>query len=132
METLNLNPRVPAGDGSGEHSQTPGVDPNTDNQNPYEVVDKFEDMKLKVKLLDGIKAMGYEKPLAAQQKAIIPCVNGHNVNLQAPPRAGKTASVCISILERIDTSLRGCQALIIQHGRVQAEQVSKYLSTGRL
>lgn len=41
-----------------------------------EVVDNFDDMKLKEELLRGIYAYGFEKPSAIQQRAIIPCIKG--------------------------------------------------------
>ncbi|MFX7212915.1 hypothetical protein ABTI51_18275, partial [Acinetobacter baumannii] len=44
-----------------------------------EVVDNFDDMKLKEELLRGIYAYGFEKPSAIQQRAIIPCIKGRDV-----------------------------------------------------
>jgi translation initiation factor 4A len=46
-------------------------------------VDNFDDMNLKEELLRGIYAYGFEKPSAIQQRAIIPCVKGHDVIAQA-------------------------------------------------
>lgn len=40
------------------------------------VVDCFDDMELKEKLLRGIYAYGFEKPSAIQQRAIKPCIEG--------------------------------------------------------
>lgn len=40
-------------------------------------------MKLKEDLLRGIYAYGFEKPSAIQQRAIMPCVKGHDVIAQA-------------------------------------------------
>jgi translation initiation factor 4A len=40
-------------------------------------------MNLKEELLRGIYAYGFEKPSAIQQRAIIPCVKGHDVIAQA-------------------------------------------------
>lgn len=48
-----------------------------------QVVDNFDDMNLKEELLRGIYAYGFEKPSAIQQRAIIPCVKGHDVIAQA-------------------------------------------------
>jgi translation initiation factor 4A len=41
-----------------------------------EVVDNFDDMKLREELLRGIYAYGFEKPSAIQQRAILPCIRG--------------------------------------------------------
>jgi translation initiation factor 4A len=48
-----------------------------------QVVDNFDNMKLKEELLRGIYAYGFEKPSAIQQRAIMPCVKGHDVIAQA-------------------------------------------------
>ena len=40
-------------------------------------------MQLKEELLRGIYAYGFEKPSAIQQRAILPCVKGHDVIAQA-------------------------------------------------
>lgn len=46
-------------------------------------MDNFDDMHLKEELLRGIYAYGFEKPSAIQQRAILPCVKGHDVIAQA-------------------------------------------------
>ncbi len=38
-----------------------------------QVVESFDEMELKEKLLRGIYAFGFEKPSAIQQRAIVPC-----------------------------------------------------------
>lgn len=48
-----------------------------------QVVDNFDNMNLKEELLRGIYAYGFEKPSAIQQRAIMPCVKGHDVIAQA-------------------------------------------------
>lgn len=48
-----------------------------------EVVDNFDNMNLKEKLLRGIYAYGFEKPSAIQQRAIIPSIRGRDVIAQA-------------------------------------------------
>jgi len=73
----------------------------------------------------GIYAYGFEKPSAIQQRAIIPCVKGHDVIAQAQSGTGKTATFSISILQQIDTSLRECQALILAPTRELAQQIQK-------
>lgn len=46
-------------------------------------MDNFDAMNLKEELLRGIYAYGFEKPSAIQQRAIMPCVKGHDVIAQA-------------------------------------------------
>jgi Superfamily II DNA and RNA helicases len=61
-----------------------------------QVVDNFDDMNLKEELLRGIYAYGFEKPSAIQQRAIIPCVKGHDVIAQA--QSGKIFFYIVYIL----------------------------------
>lgn len=74
-----------------------------------EVCENFDDMDLREELLRGIYAYGFEKPSAIQQRAIVPCVKGHDVIAQAQSGTGKTATFSISILQQIDTKLPQCQ-----------------------
>ena len=74
-----------------------------------EVCENFDDMELKEELLRGIYAYGFEKPSAIQQRAIVPCIKGFDVIAQAQSGTGKTATFAVSILQKIDTSLRECQ-----------------------
>ena len=102
-------------------------------------------MSLKEELLRGIYAYGFEKPSAIQQRAIVPCikvglknanclgiflliffcVQGMDVIAQAQSGTGKTATFSIAILEKIDTGLRECQALLLAPTRELAQQIQK-------
>merc|ERR1712107_844899 len=88
-----------------------------------EVCENFDDMNLKEELLRGIYAYGFEKPSAIQQRAIVPCIKGLDVIAQAQSGTGKTATFSIAILEKIDTGLRECQALILAPTRELAQQI---------
>lgn len=90
-----------------------------------EVYYNFDDMSLKEELLRGIYGYGFEKPSAIQQRAIMPCVKGHDVIAQAQSGTGKTATFSIAILQAIDTSIRECQALILAPTRELATQIQK-------
>jgi len=90
-----------------------------------DVVDNFDDMNLKEELLRGIYAYGFERPSAIQQRAILPCIKEHDVIAQAQSGTGKTATFSISILQRIDTTVRECQALILAPTRELATQIQK-------
>ena len=80
-------------------------------------------MNLREELLRGIYAYGFEKPSAIQQRAIVPCIKGMDVIAQAQSGTGKTATFSIAILEKIDTSLRETQALILAPTRELALQI---------
>ena len=52
------------------------------------------------------------------------CISlGYDVIAQAQSGTGKTATFSIAILEQLDVSLRGCQALVLAPTRELAQQV---------
>jgi translation initiation factor 4A len=114
------------GERNGGDYEGPAVQPDgLIESNWDEVVDNFDDMGLKEDLLRGVYAYGFEKPSAIQQRAIIPCVKGHDVIAQAQSGTGKTATFAIAILQKIDVSLKECQALVLAPTRELAQQIQK-------
>jgi len=104
----------------------PGMEPEGFIESNWDqVVDNFDDMKLREALLRGIYAYGFEKPSTIQQRAILPCIKSHDVIAQAQSGTGKTATFAIAILQQIDTALRDCQALILAPTRELAQQIQK-------
>jgi len=95
------------------------------DSNWEEICENFDDMSLREELLRGIYAYGFEKPSAIQQRAIVPCIKGHDVIAQAQSGTGKTATFSIAILQQIDTKLRNCQALVLAPTRELAQQIQK-------
>merc|ERR1712110_1061604 len=115
----------PKEDGS-KYDGPAGMEPDgVIDSNWDEVCENFDDMNLKEELLRGIFAYGFEKPSAIQQRAIVPCIKGLDVIAQAQSGTGKTATFSIAILEKIDTGLRECQALILAPTRELAQQIQK-------
>uniref|UniRef100_A0A1X7SYV5 RNA helicase n=1 Tax=Amphimedon queenslandica TaxID=400682 RepID=A0A1X7SYV5_AMPQE len=114
--------REGGGDGQDGLDYGGRMDPGLIESNWDEVVEKFDDMNLKEELLRGIYAYGFEKPSAIQQRAIIPCIKGHDVIAQAQSGTGKTATFAISILQTIDEKKQSCQALILAPTRELAQQ----------
>ncbi|CCU78986.1 Bgt-2333 [Blumeria graminis f. sp. tritici] len=90
-----------------------------------ETVDSFDTMNLKSELLRGVYAYGFERPSAIQQRAIMPVIKGHDVIAQAQSGTGKTATFSISALQKLDSNLRQCQALILAPTRELAQQIQK-------
>jgi superfamily II DNA/RNA helicase len=88
-----------------------------------ELYENFDDLGLKENLLRGIYSMGYEKPSAIQQKAIMPIIKGNDVIAQAQSGTGKTATFTISILQKIDETRQQIQSIILTHTRELAFQV---------
>jgi len=78
-----------------------------------ETTDSFDAMELKPELLRGVYAYGFERPSAIQQRAIMPVIKGNDVIAQAQSGTGKTATFSISVLQKIDPSIKACQALIL-------------------
>merc|ERR1719323_816889 len=112
----------------GGYDGPPGMRPDGEMEcNWDEVVDNFDDMQLREKLLRGIYAYGFEKPSAIQQRAILPCIKGHDVIAQAQSGTGKTATFSIAILQQIDISLRETQALVLAPTRELAQQIQKVM-----
>lgn len=70
-------------------------------------------------------AFSFERPSTIQQRAIMPVIKGHDVIAQAQSGTGKTATFSISILQRIDVSLKATQALILAPTRELALQIQK-------
>jgi len=89
------------------------------------VITNFDDMRLKEPLLRGVYAMGFEKPSAIQQRAILPIIEGRDVIAQAQSGTGKTATFAIGILQRIDAVQVVCQALVLAPTRELAQQIQK-------
>lgn len=94
-----------------------------------EQIDDFEKMNLKTELLRGIYAYGYERPSEIQQKGIMPIVNGSDIIGQAQSGTGKTATFSIGTLQRIDTTVKETQAVILAHTRELADQINRAIST---
>jgi len=116
----------PKEEGAPKYDGPAGMEPDgVIDSNWDEVCENFDDMNLKEELLRGIYAYGFEKPSAIQQRAIVPCIKGMDVIAQAQSGTGKTATFSIAILEKIDTSLRECQALILAPTRELAQQIQK-------
>merc|ERR1712154_157219 len=112
--------------GRGGYDGPAGMDPDgLIDSNWDQVCENFDDMVLREELLRGIYAYGFEKPSAIQQRAIVPCVKGHDVIAQAQSGTGKTATFSISILQQIDTKLAQCQALVLAPTRELAQQIQK-------
>eukprot|EP00695_Tsukubamonas_globosa_P003182 TRINITY_DN507_c0_g1_i1.p2 TRINITY_DN507_c0_g1~~TRINITY_DN507_c0_g1_i1.p2 ORF type:complete len:396 (+),score=221.26 TRINITY_DN507_c0_g1_i1:100-1287(+) len=90
-----------------------------------QVIESFDDMKLKEDLLRGIYAYGFEKPSAIQQRGIMPAVLGKDLIAQAQSGTGKTATFSIGALQRIDEKIPETQAMILAPTRELATQIQK-------
>jgi translation initiation factor 4A len=92
-------------------------------------METFDQMNLKESILRGIYAYGFEKPSLIQQKAIVPLIAGEDLIAQSQSGTGKTATFSIAILERIDPTIRLCQALILTPTRELAIQINQVIQS---
>lgn len=92
------------------------------------MVENFDVMNLKEELLLGIHWYGFEKPTDIQKCAIPKCIKEQDFLVQAPSGTGKTISISISILQKIDFRLNECQALIL----VPTPELAKQIRNVRL
>lgn len=91
----------------------------------------FDDFGIKKELLMGICECGYEWPSPIQEESIPVIMQGRDVLARAKNGTGKTASFVIPILDRIDTSSKAIQAIILTPTRelaLQTCQVCKSLA----
>ncbi|WP_027308153.1 DEAD/DEAH box helicase [Caloramator sp. ALD01] len=86
---------------------------------------KFNELNLSKELLKAIADLGYEEATPIQSQAIPIVLEGHDVIGQAQTGTGKTAAFSIPVIERIDTSKKQIQALILCPTRELAIQVSE-------
>ena len=77
----------------------------------------FADLGLEPKLLDAIKASGYENPTPIQKEAIPPSLEGKDVLGIAQTGTGKTASFTLPMIQRLAKGrARGAHAAIAGAG----------------
>ncbi|MCS7150651.1 MAG: DEAD/DEAH box helicase [Caldimicrobium sp.] len=87
----------------------------------------FKDLSLSREVLAGIEFLGYETPTPIQREAIPQVLSGKDLIAQAQTGTGKTAAFGIPLVERINPSIKGVQALILVPTRELALQVSEEL-----
>ncbi|MGZ8219754.1 DEAD/DEAH box helicase [Methylomagnum sp.] len=89
----------------------------------------FEDLAISPALLQTVKEIGYETPSPIQAACIPHLLEGRDIIGQAQTGTGKTAAFALPILNRIDTSKRVPQALVLAPTRELAIQVAEAFQT---
>ena len=85
----------------------------------------FEELGVRDDLLKGIYEMGFENPMPVQEKVIPTLLNGdHDLVALAQTGTGKTAAFGLPVIQRIDTSRRVPQALILAPTRELCLQIA--------
>jgi ATP-dependent RNA helicase DeaD len=77
------------------------------------------------KMNETAARMGYTQPTPIQEKAIPAVMEGRDVIGQAQTGTGKTAAFAMPILEKIDTSNKDIQALVLCPTRELAQQITE-------
>jgi translation initiation factor 4A len=98
------------------------------NQDLEECKD-FEDMNLKMDLLRGIYAYGWEKPSPIQSLAITPMIQGNDLLAQAQSGTGKTGAFTTASLQLINPELGRPQVLQLSPTRELAHQTFEVAQT---
>ncbi|HEY5658487.1 MAG TPA: DEAD/DEAH box helicase [Myxococcota bacterium] len=76
----------------------------------------------------GIRALGWSRPMPVQEKVIPAMREGHDLIVKAQTGSGKTGAFGIPIVASIDPKQMGCQALVLAPTRELANQVSGEIS----
>jgi len=88
----------------------------------------FEIFGLHPELEQAVAELGYEEPTPIQLGAIPALLEGFDVLGQAQTGTGKTAAFGLPLLQKLDNSVRGVQALVLTPTRELAIQVSEAIS----
>lgn len=86
------------------------------------MVESWDDFDMNNKVLRGIYSFGFEKPSPIQSKAIKPMMDGKDLLAQAQSGTGKTGAFSIGTLNRIDTSKKTIQAIVLSPTRELSQQ----------
>lgn len=73
----------------------------------------YHTINLKDELLNGIHRHGIQDLMSLQQQCMFHYINGRDVIFHSYPCIGKSTVCLISVLQRINTSLNECQAIIL-------------------
>ena len=93
------------------------------------ILTTFEELSLSESVLRALSELGYEEPTPIQKQTVEPMLNNQDLIAQAQTGTGKTAAFALPIIERIDNSVEGVQALILTPTRELAVQVSDAISS---
>ncbi len=85
----------------------------------------FADLGLEPEIVAALEGLGYEEPTPIQVRAIPVLLAGRDMIGRAATGTGKTAAFALPIVQRIDASVRGVQALVMAPTRELAVQVAE-------
>jgi len=88
---------------------------------------RFDELEIYPQILKGIRDMGFEEATPIQAQAIPVVMSGRDVIGQAQTGTGKTAAFGIPMLQKVDSSLKKTQVLVLSPTRELAIQVAEEL-----
>ena len=90
--------------------------------------DTFKELGLVPEIMKAIEDMGFEEPTPIQKASIPAAMEGKDLIGQAQTGTGKTAAFGIPILEKIDTTEKGPQAIVLSPTRELAIQSAEEMN----
>jgi ATP-dependent RNA helicase DDX19/DBP5 len=101
------------------------ADMQADPNSPLYSVKTFEELNLKPELLKGIYDMKFTKPSKIQERALPLLLADPPRNMigQSQSGTGKTAAFVLTMLSRVDTSVKAVQAICVAPSRELARQI---------
>ena len=88
----------------------------------------FDSLNLNENLLKGVYLHGFTQPSKIQIKGISSINTGRDCILQSQSGTGKTATYLLGVMNRLDSTEKGCQGLVITPTRELATQVYEVAS----
>ena len=89
--------------------------------------DDWEDFDLKMNLLRGIYAYGFERPSPIQKKTIPEIMKNKDIIAQSQSGTGKTGAFSIGILNDIDINSKNLQSIILSPTRELSKQIYDFI-----
>lgn len=107
------------------------ADLQADPNSPLYSVKSFDELGLKPELLKGLYAMKFNKPSKIQEKALPLLISNPPKNMigQSQSGTGKTAAFSLTMLSRVDESIKEPQAICLAPTRELARQTMEVITT---
>lgn len=88
----------------------------------------FENLKINEKIINGLNAMGINEPTEIQKEIIPAALNGENLIGQSETGTGKTLAYLLPTIEKIDTSKKEMQCIILAPTHELAIQINNTIN----
>jgi len=89
---------------------------------------KFEDLKINEKIIGGLNTMGIQEPTEIQKEIIPVALTGKNLIGQSETGTGKTLAYLLPTIEKIDTTKKEMQCIILAPTHELAIQINNTIN----